>query len=101
MPDRHLLQSTGEGMVRQRGVGWSTAGVRGDLATASREVGSEVELAFGFALGVGRRRGVPLIGESAGVEGLRERSSPGGASCAAGRGRRGDGAVGPAVVWKG
>ena len=54
--------------MRKRGVGWSTAGVRGDLATASREAESEVELAFAFAVGVGRRRAVPLVGESRGVE---------------------------------
>jgi len=44
----------------------------GDLATTSREAGSEVELAFAFESGVGRRRGVPLVGESAGVEMLRD-----------------------------
>ena len=54
--------------MRKRGVGWSTAGVRGDLATASREAESEVEPAFAFAVGVGRRRAVPLVGESPGVE---------------------------------
>ena len=54
--------------MRTRGSGWSTAGVRGDLATASREAESEVELAFAVAVGVGRRRAVPLVGESPGVE---------------------------------
>ena len=41
---------------------------RGDLATASREAKSEVELALAFVLGVGRWRTVPLVGESSGVE---------------------------------
>jgi len=54
--------------MRKRGVCWSTAGVRGDLATASREAESEVELAFAFAVGVGSRRAVPFVGESPGVE---------------------------------
>ena len=40
------------------------------METASREAGSEVEVAFALALGVRRRRGVPLVGESAGVEGV-------------------------------
>jgi len=51
-------------MVRKRGVGRSTVRVRGDLAADSREAG----LAFVFALGVGRRRAVPLVEESLGVE---------------------------------
>ena len=56
-------------MWRKRGADWSTAGVRGDLAaTASRGAESEVELVLAFALGVGRRRAVPLVGESPGVE---------------------------------
>jgi len=41
-------------------VSWSTAGVQGDLAADSREA----ELAFAFALGVGRRCAVLLFGES-------------------------------------
>ena len=48
--------------MRRRGVGWSTADVRGNLATDSREA----ELAFMFALGVGGA--VPLVRESPGVE---------------------------------
>ena len=40
--------------------------VRGDLATPSRAAESEDELAL--ALGVGRRRAVPFVGESPGVE---------------------------------
>jgi len=43
-------------------------GCMGDLATTSREARSEVELAFAFESGVGRQRGFPLVGESAGVE---------------------------------
>lgn len=45
-------------------------GARGDLAPASREVESKVELAFVFifALGMGRRHAVPLVCESPGVE---------------------------------
>ena len=61
-------------MVRKRGVDWTTVGVRGDLATASRKAGSGVELAFALASGVGRWRGVPLVGKSTRVEGLRVRS---------------------------
>ena len=38
----------------KRGVGWSNTGVRGDLATASREAESEVKLAFAFTLGRGQ-----------------------------------------------
>jgi len=55
------------GIVQKREVSWLTAGVRGDLATASREPRSEVELAFVFALGMGRRRAVLLVGVSSGV----------------------------------
>jgi len=51
-------------MVRKRGVGWTTASVRGDLAVDSRAA----ELGFAFAVCVGRRRAVPLVGESPGVE---------------------------------
>jgi hypothetical protein len=54
------------GTARKRaGGGWSGAGVRGDLATASRGIAeSDVVL----ALCVGRRRVVVLVGESPGVE---------------------------------
>ena len=56
-------------MWRKRGVDGSSTGVRGDLATASREAAeSEFELAFVVALGVGRRRVATLVGESPGVE---------------------------------
>ena len=48
--------------MRNRG-GGSGSGTRGDLATAAE---SDVELAL--ALGVGRRRVVPFVGESPGVE---------------------------------
>jgi hypothetical protein len=46
------------GMRRKRGGRLADRGVRGDSATASREAGSEVKLAFAFkfALGVGKRR---------------------------------------------
>jgi len=47
----------------ESGVSWSTAGVWGDLAAGSREA----EPAFAFALGVARRRAVPLVGDSLGV----------------------------------
>ena len=40
----------------------------GDLATGSREAESEVELAFVFAFGLGRRCAVPLVGRSLRVE---------------------------------
>ena len=43
--------------------GGSGTGTRGDLATVAER---DVELAF--ALGVGRRRAVPFVGESPGVE---------------------------------
>lgn len=50
------------GMV-QNGVGWSTAGVRGNLAAALRQVESEVKFAAAFASGTRRCRVVALIGE--------------------------------------
>jgi len=69
-------------MVRKRGVGLSTS----YGATTLRKAESEAELAFAFLLGVGRQRGVPFVGESAGVGGLRARGSQGGACCAEHRG---------------
>jgi hypothetical protein len=40
----------GQGMVRKRGVGRPAVGVRGDLATASREAESEVDSNVGLRL---------------------------------------------------
>ena len=54
------------GMV-QNGVGWSTAGVRGNLPAALRKAESEVKLAAAFVPGTRRRRVVALIGEPPGV----------------------------------
>ena len=53
--------------MRKRG-GGSGAGVRGDLAVTSRVAEAESEVELAFVVGVWRRRAVPFVGESPGVE---------------------------------
>jgi len=66
--DIHRIRQAGGGA--KAGSALVNRGCMGNSATTSREAGSEVELGFAFESGVGRQRGVPLVGESAGVEGL-------------------------------
>ena len=67
-PARHPAHSADGIWCIKAGVGWSTAGVQGDLAAALREAEVQLAFAFAFALGVGRPPVVPPVEESPGVE---------------------------------